>query len=347
MSSFASLIRDRGLLIAAGAFVLFALWAVHLSPWSAGAIEARLAGASASALERVGEQGWAVVEMRGQRAIITGYAPSEDARARAVRAVRQADWTGGAVAGGVTRVVDQTRLALPEAGLAIRADLDAVGLAVRGFASDPGAAARVTLIAQALIPQADVFLEESAGQMPDGWEAAVRLLLGELVRLEQGTGFLLDEGIALAGYAGSAQTAESAAGGMMAAPAPFGSAAHVRAGASVFGAPLRSVALCDLVVQAALGTHGSALEARLPVSELAADSLAEAGSAFARCLRGELVITTPARSGTAVAEALIGALVSGGADPSRIMVRASGPAGETGVTLEVVARADGSAAEAS
>lgn len=341
MNRFAPLIRHRGLLIAAGVFILFGIWAVHLSPWSARAMESRLETAASSALERVGEQGWAVVEMRGQRAIISGYAPSEDARARAVRAVRQADWAGGAVAGGITRVADETRLALPEAGLALRADFDGEELAVRGFAPDPGAASRVEDIARVLIADADVFLEESTGQMPDGWEAAVRLLLGELVRLEQGTAFLLDEGIALAGFASRTQTGESVAGSMMSPPPPFGAAAHVRAGNSVYAAPLRSVALCDLLVQAALGPDGSALEARLPVSSDAVEALAEAGSAFSRCQRGELVITTPSRSGTAIAEALMAPLIAGGADPLRLMVRASGPAGETGVTLEVIARGTG------
>lgn len=338
MNRFAPLIRHRGLLIAAGMFLLFGIWAVHLSPWSARAMEARLGAAAEAGLERVGEQGWAVVEMRGQRAIISGYAPSEDARARAVRAVRQADWAGGTVAGGITRVVDSTRLALPEAGLALRADFDGDALTVRGFAPDPGAASRVDDIAQALIADADVFLEESAGQMPDGWEAAVRLLLGELVRLGQGTAFLLDEGMALAGLGGNTQTAQSVAGGMMSPPPPFGAVAHVRAGANVYAAPVRSVALCDLLVQAALGPDGSALEARLPVSAEAVDALAEAGSAFSRCVRGDLVITTPLRSGTAMAEALMSPLIAGGADPQRLMVRASGPAGESGITLEVVAR---------
>lgn len=345
MSKFEPLIRHRGLLIAAGVFILFGIWAVHISPWSARAMESRLEAAAAEALERVGERGWAVVEMRGQRAVISGFAPSEDARARAVRAVRQADWAGGAVAGGVTRVTDQTRLALPEAGLALRADLDAGSLVIRGFAPDPGAASRVDQIAQALMPEADLFLEESVGQMPDGWEAAVRLLLGELVRLEQGTAFLLDEGMALAGFAGNAQTAQSVAGGMMSAPAPFGAAAHVRAGGNVYAAPLGSVALCDLLVQAALGPHGSALEARLPISNMAVEALAEAGSAFSRCQRGELVITAPVRSGAAVADALMAPLIAGGADAGRIMVRASGPVGETGITLEVIAR--GGTAEAS
>lgn len=99
------LIRHRGLLISAGVFLLFGIWAVYLSPWSARALEARLQVAAESALERVGEQGWASVEMRGQRAVLSGTAPSDEAQRRAVRAVRQAHWAGGAVAGGVTRVV--------------------------------------------------------------------------------------------------------------------------------------------------------------------------------------------------------------------------------------------------
>jgi len=99
------LIRHRGLLISAGVFLLFGMWAVYLSPWSAEAMEARLQAAAESALEEVGQQGWAVVEMRGQRAVLSGTAPSDEAQARAVRAVRQSHWAGGGGAGGVTRVV--------------------------------------------------------------------------------------------------------------------------------------------------------------------------------------------------------------------------------------------------
>lgn len=339
MSALAPLIRLRAALIAAGAFVLFAVWAVHLSPWSAPALEARLEQRAIAALERVGEAGWADVSLSGQRLTLSGDAPSEEARARALRAVMQADWAGGVVAGGVTRVTDATRLALPEAGLALRADYAGSSLAVRGFAPDPGAMARIALIAQALAHEPDVFLEPSTGQMPDGWEQAVRHLLGELVRLESGTGFLLEEGLALAGLAARAQTAEAVAGGFLASPAPFGAASHVRAGSRVFGPRLRSVQLCDLLVQAALGPDGSALEARGSLSERARAALAEAGSAFSRCERGELIITTPRAAGAPLAEALLQAVIAGGASPARVMVRMNAPAGVAAITLEVASRA--------
>ena len=101
-------IRHRGLLISAGVFLLFGMWAVYLSPWSAEAMEARLQAAADNALEEVGAQSWASVERRGQRAVLSGTAPSDEAQARAVRAVRQAHWAGGAIAGGVTRVVVET-----------------------------------------------------------------------------------------------------------------------------------------------------------------------------------------------------------------------------------------------
>lgn len=339
MSRFAPLIRHRALLIAAGAFVLFAIWAVHLSPWSAPAMEARLEQRAIAALERVGEAGWAQVSVSGQRLTLSGYAPSEEARARALRVAMQADWAGGVIAGGVTRLIDETRMALPEAGLALRLDLAGSSLVVRGFAPDPGAMERIALISEAFSTEADVFLEQSTGQMPDGWEQAVRHLLGELMRLETGTGFMLEEGLALAGLAARAQTAESVAGGFMSSPAPFGAASHVRAGSRVYGPRLRSVQLCDLLVQAALGPDGSALEARGMLAESARSALAEAGSAFSRCERGEMIITLPRAAGTPFAEALMQAVIAGGASPSRVMVRMSGPAGSDAITLEVAARA--------
>lgn len=108
MNRFAPLIRYRAWLISAGGFLLFAIWAVHFSPWSAGALETRLEARAQAALERVGEAGWAEISMSGQRLVLSGEPPSDAALERALRAVRQADWAGGVVAGGITRVVDAT-----------------------------------------------------------------------------------------------------------------------------------------------------------------------------------------------------------------------------------------------
>ena len=50
------------------------------------------------------EFGWADIRMDGQKAIITGTAPSDEAREKIRKLVLMSEWSGGVVSGGVTKV---------------------------------------------------------------------------------------------------------------------------------------------------------------------------------------------------------------------------------------------------
>jgi hypothetical protein len=85
--------------------------AIHASPLSAGSLEARLQTAAENALRSVDADRWATVTLNGQVATLTGLAPDRRAQEEALRVIASASWAGGQVAGGVTQVIDQTRLA--------------------------------------------------------------------------------------------------------------------------------------------------------------------------------------------------------------------------------------------
>ncbi len=71
------------------------------APGSAASAEKRLAARAEAALDGAG---WARVEIDGQKAVLTGEAPSEAARARLVAQVTKAAGPGGPALGGVTKV---------------------------------------------------------------------------------------------------------------------------------------------------------------------------------------------------------------------------------------------------
>ena len=93
----------KTLLMAAGLVVLAAVVLFSFGPFSVGSIEARLAVGAREALDSRGHD-WASVRMDGQRAILTGAAPDVEARDDAIATVLTSSWSGGVVAGGVTRV---------------------------------------------------------------------------------------------------------------------------------------------------------------------------------------------------------------------------------------------------
>ncbi|MEE9329542.1 MAG: hypothetical protein V3V30_05335, partial [Parvularculaceae bacterium] len=50
------------------------------------------------------EFGWADIKMNGQKAVITGTAPNDEARDKLRKLVLGSEWSGGVVSGGVTKV---------------------------------------------------------------------------------------------------------------------------------------------------------------------------------------------------------------------------------------------------
>lgn len=291
--------RRKVLLVAAAGFIAFSLLALQASPMSARSMEHRLQQAADTALARAREDVWARVEMDGQRAIVTGLAPDEAARERALAAVSAAAWAGGVVAGGVTRVIDQTRLAQDGAAFALDAHLSSGRLEVTGFAPDADGAARLTTFAERLFPgRATVELRLAPGGAPEAWERAARLMLSELARLDAGDAVMRAERLALTGLASSAQTAESVRAAMRAAPASYAAAALVRAPGGEYAGEVSDGLLCDAFIDAVLHDRAIAFDTgSAQLGDASRQALRRAGELFARCRDLALAIGVRAETG--------------------------------------------------
>ncbi|MEO1101024.1 MAG: hypothetical protein AAFW65_04170 [Pseudomonadota bacterium] len=93
-------------LVALTGLVFTAWWGMYQSPATAASLEARLLEKAQAALVDAG-QDWAVVRMEGQKAVLSGSPPDDEAREAAIAAVAIADGPGGQILGGVTEVETQ------------------------------------------------------------------------------------------------------------------------------------------------------------------------------------------------------------------------------------------------
>lgn len=324
--------RKAALIIAALLLVLGAL-AIYASPLSAHSLERRLASAAEEALFAVRADDWAQVQIDGQVATLTGQAPSRAARETAVLAVSRASWAGGAVAGGITRVIDETRLAFEGEDVRLRADLSGGRLTVHGFAPDAQAVEQVRSRAERLFPgRADVTLRIAPGSARDGWDGAVRFLLAELARLDYGGGAVADGRIALTGLASSAQTLDTVRAAFNAPPAGFQAAALVRVDGGNFFSSVDDARLCELLIEAAMGEgRVSFTPGRATLASGSQDVLRRAGRVFEACSVEPLIVAVRAEADAQDAEALaleraesiIAAMVDAGVDRGRFLAESA------------------------
>lgn len=136
---------------------------------------------------------WANVRLDGQKAVLSGKAPSEEALKKAETAVVEADWPGGLILGGVT-AVDMTAatvqtgppVANPFTWIAERQDDEIV---LSGYAPSEAARDAVYQLAAMRFPDTTVSgdLEIAAGAPPeDGWVTAASFSLQALTRIDAG-----------------------------------------------------------------------------------------------------------------------------------------------------------------
>ncbi|MGJ3232884.1 MAG: hypothetical protein ACFE0P_13925 [Oceanicaulis sp.] len=318
--------RRKAALICLAIFFVLALLAVHASPVSNTALEARLQTKAEDALYRIRADEWAQVRVDGQAAYLTGRAPGPEARIEALAALQRADWAGGVVAGGITRVFDETTLANIEEDFTLRAELAGGRLTLSGFAPDADAAARIEALAATLYGgRVEGSLRLYPGGAPVGWEAAVRLLLQELSRLDAGAGLIEDERVALAGLAANAQTAQGVRAAFEAPPGAFLAAALVRLDGEAYAGQIEDGPLCALMVRAALAGRsvvfapgGDAL------NQASRAALRRAGEAYAACEREPLQVRVRAEAGgedlaQMRAEAIVAAMAGEGRAPERLV----------------------------
>ncbi len=151
-------------------------------------IPAKLQGQVEAALKGSGAE-WAQVEMDGQKAILSGLAPSEADREDAIVAAKHAAGPGGTWWGGITKVeAEQIKLAAPRKPYEWKAILGAGRrVSLQGYV--PGQRFRRALVAEALklFPGGVEDQMAVAGGQPTGdWLDAATVSLQQLARLQSG-----------------------------------------------------------------------------------------------------------------------------------------------------------------
>jgi OOP family OmpA-OmpF porin len=199
-------------LIALAAAAAGSVWAAERA---ADVIEARNRDAIAEVLVAGGHT-WAVVSIDGLRATLSGTAPDESARFRALRAV--SDRINPDQLRDAMTVAPAQDLPPPAFRLELlRTDdtLTAMGLLPGGVAGESRFAADVALAAPDL--GLSKLVTVSADPAPDGWEAAARLALDGVAGLRDGRAVVSGREIAVTGLAHDRAQAEELAAALTAA----------------------------------------------------------------------------------------------------------------------------------
>ena len=318
----------RLLLIALIAWLVGTLLVIMMGPVSIPALEQRLETNAQNALSDR-EHDWAQVSLKGQVATLTGAAPSSTERNDAIFTVLHSTWSGGVVAGGITRVIDETGIARVERGFAFRADLLNGRVTIRGDASDAGARDSIASFASANFPagaETDLTLIPGGASSPQ-WEEAAKRLLGQLARLDRGAIVLTGEQGGLIGDAANPQIAQSVSNALATMPAPFVASAVVTPAGAPSVIRIEDALACHAVVRAAQGGHELRFDQNgvrpNPLSELA---MRRVGTIFRECPAGThlalSVLVGPGDEELAAQRAAVvrALLVEGGSDETRIDV---------------------------
>ncbi|MCW5725438.1 MAG: hypothetical protein KIS81_10860 [Maricaulaceae bacterium] len=258
--------------------------------------------------------------------------------------MRGAAWSGGALAGGVTRVTDETVLAAPARSAAFRADAGNGRITLTGTVADEAARLALAEFAMRLFPAgAEAHLAvDPAATAGEDWETAVKRLIAQLARLDSGGAVLNVRRAGLYGRAGTGQTARAAAAALDDMPEGYSAAALVLALDAPAGDPGRGAAAqigdardCGLVLEAARGPAPVRfLPGQAALEPRSRRIAARLGEAFRFCPEGVLAVAvqptgdSPYEQSMAAARAreVAAALTEGGAPAARV----EAGAGETG-----------------
>ena len=326
--------RRKAALLAGAVFLVLGGVAIHASPMSASVLEERLQDAAEEALYALRADEWAQVEMNGQTATLSGLAPSRQARETALQAVSTASWAGGVVAGGVTKVIDQTRLPGEAESFALRLDLTGGRLRLAGLVPDAETGERLEALAGDVSSgRVEAEFRLAPGAAPAGWEPMVAQTIRALSELDAGAGLVTRDRAALTGLAPSSAAARDVRQMFETVPEGFAAAALVRADGESYDAQLSDPRLCELLIRGALGRRpiGFAPGRGILTGESRA-ALRRAGEVYAACLpAGDLVIAVradePGDDGAALAlmrgEAAASAMAEAGVDRSRFLAQAA------------------------
>ena len=163
-------------------------WGLYQSPQRPANLAAQLEQDANAALARNGYE-WAHVRMNGQRAVLKGAAPSDDAAMAAAETVLRSAWGGGVVVGGVTVVevaVDPGRPVTPFAWQAQK--LPDGHIILSGHVPSRMIASQIEAeaarLSGGLAPENR--MEVAAGAPGGNWQGVARFGLGILSDLDEG-----------------------------------------------------------------------------------------------------------------------------------------------------------------
>jgi hypothetical protein len=198
----------RTLLIGLAVFLAFSVYTSVFSPIAPRQLETRLQSAAEDALlDR--RFRWASVSVDGQVATLSGRWPNDSEHNAAIEALWSSEWSGGWLAGGITRIVDNSIAQPGEAESRIIAVFNSDGVTLSGIA--PGDAARTGLIEQVrplfrgrIEPR---LAARSGNSNPDNWLDSAMTLLTALEALERGVVILDSDSAVLYGVSSSSDNA--------------------------------------------------------------------------------------------------------------------------------------------
>ncbi|WP_019961963.1 glycosyltransferase family protein [Woodsholea maritima] len=329
--------RRKTLAIAVGVFLVLGFLAIYASPMSAFNLQDRLKVRAEAALTQANVADWAEVSMRGQVAILSGLAPNQTEQARALEAVSMSSWVGGVVSGGITRVIDETRLETEGDGFALTGQLANGRATIEGFAPDDETRARIDALAEMLFAgRARVHLQLAPGLAPEMWEEGVRILLTELSRLDSGSIVLDGDVMALHGLADTMQTSTAVRGVFSALPNGLRGTALVRAPGENPALRVQDIEVCAALVRAVRRERDLLfLPGEAGISDMSRPVVRAMGEAFSHCDGARLIVRVRGDQrgengegealALARAEAVITIIANGGVDAERLSAAPGDP----------------------
>lgn len=231
-------------LVSLAGLVAAGWWGVYQSPQNAANLQMELQQKTAAALKTAGHD-WAIVTMDGQRAILSGKAPSTDAVRDAALTILAADGQGGLIFGGVTQVQSVADDAPPVSPFVWHAEKTPEGaLVLSGHV--PSRAIRKALLAEAQAVAPGALIEDhmqfASGAPVGNWQGIARLGLHQLASLDSGDVTLEDTRLRVNGVATDKAVREAVTTEVTNIAAPFQGQPLVR-GASLWLARISDAGL--------------------------------------------------------------------------------------------------------
>lgn len=222
-------------LVSLAGLVAMGWWGVYQSPQNAANLQMELQQKTTAALKAAGHD-WAIVTMDGQRAILSGKAPTTDAVRDAALTILTADGQGGLIFGGVTQVESVADDAPPVSPFVWHAEKTPEGaLVLSGHV--PSRAIRKALLAEAQAVSAGAPVEDhmqlASGAPVGNWQGIARLGLHQLASLDSGDVTLEDTRLRVNGVASDKAVREAVKTEVANIAAPFQGQPLVR-GASLW-----------------------------------------------------------------------------------------------------------------